>query len=77
MKTGIRLWSYLVHFFLEWEAFQTKFVEEIKNTHILFSNYFFSFFRKSYRVGDNVEKYCTAGQATDDNRAHAHCILDT
>jgi len=21
-----------------------------------------------------VEKYCTAGQATDDNMAHAHCI---
>jgi len=25
---------------------------------------------------DNVEKYCTAGQATDDNMAHAHCMLD-
>jgi len=23
-----------------------------------------------------VEKYCKAGQATDDNIAHAHCILD-
>jgi hypothetical protein len=23
-----------------------------------------------------VEKYCRAGQATDDNTAHAHCILD-
>jgi hypothetical protein len=22
-----------------------------------------------------VEKYCTAGQATDDNMAHAHCML--
>jgi hypothetical protein len=22
------------------------------------------------------EKYCTAGQATDDNMAHAHCMLD-
>ena len=27
---------------------------------------------------DNVEKYCTARQATDDNNtAHAHCMLDT
>jgi len=28
---------------------------------------------------DNVEKYCTNGQATDDNTkcAHAHCMLDT
>jgi len=24
-----------------------------------------------------VEKYCRAGQATDDNMAHAHCMLDT
>jgi hypothetical protein len=25
---------------------------------------------------DNVEKYCIAGQATDGNMAHAHCMLD-
>jgi len=25
----------------------------------------------------NVEKYCRAGQATDDRTAQAHCILDT
>ena len=24
-----------------------------------------------------VEKYCRAGKATDDNMAHAHCMLDT
>jgi len=24
-----------------------------------------------------VEKYCRAGQATDDNMVHAHCMLDT
>jgi len=24
-----------------------------------------------------VEKYCTAGQATDDNMARARCMLDT
>jgi len=23
------------------------------------------------------KKYCTAGQATDGNKAHAHCKLDT
>ena len=23
------------------------------------------------------KKYCRAGQATDDNMAHAHCMLDT
>jgi len=26
---------------------------------------------------DNVEKYHRTGQATDDNMAQAHCILDT
>jgi len=24
-----------------------------------------------------VEKYSRAGQATDDNMTHAHCVLDT
>jgi len=33
--------------------------------------------RKSRRLRDNVEKYCRAGQATDDNMAHAHCMPDT
>jgi len=26
---------------------------------------------------DNLEAYCRAGHATDDNMAHAHCMLDT
>jgi len=34
-------------------------------------------FWKSCRLWNNVGKYCTAGQATDDNMAHAHDILDT
>jgi hypothetical protein len=45
---------------------------ENKNTHFILL-----FFRKSCRLWDMVEKYRTAGQATDDNMAHAHCILDT
>ena len=53
--------------------FQTKVVEKIK-THILRST---TFFRKSCRLWDNVEKYCTAGQATDDNSAHALFIQYT
>ena len=32
--------SYLAHFFLEWEMFQTNFVEKIK-THFVFRNFFF------------------------------------
>jgi hypothetical protein len=35
------------------------------------------FFRTSCRLWDNVEKYGTSRQATDDNTAHAHCLLDT
>jgi len=46
--------------------FQTKVVEKIK--HIFF---------KSCRLWDNMEKYCTAWHATDDNTENAHCMLDT
>ena len=53
--------------------FQTKAVEKIK-THILCS---VTFFRKSCRLSDNVEKYGKAIQATDDSMAHAHCMPDT
>jgi hypothetical protein len=47
-------------------------VEKIK-THILC---LIALFRKSRRLRD-VEKFCTAVQATDDNMAHARCMLDT
>jgi hypothetical protein len=52
--------SYLAHFFLEREIFQTKVVEKIK-TYILCS---VPFIRKSCCVWDNVEKYYRAGQVT-------------
>ena len=48
-------------------------VEKIKKT--FFVRYFF--FRKSCRLWEKVEKYCTAGQATDENKVHAHSMLDT
>ena len=35
------------------------------------------FSQKSYRLWDNVDKYRRAGQATDENMAHAHYMLDT
>jgi len=47
---------------------------ESQNTHFMPNNFFF---RKSCRLWDNVQKYCRAGQAADDNTAHAHCTLDT
>jgi hypothetical protein len=52
--------------------FRIKVVEKIK-THILCS---IAVFLKSYNLLDNLEKYCREGQATDDNMALAHCMLD-
>jgi len=34
-------------------------------------------FQKSCRVWDNLEEYCTAGQATGSNMAPADFMLDT
>jgi hypothetical protein len=45
---------------------QAKVIEKIK-THILCSVTFF--FRKPFRLWDNVGKCCTAGQVTDGNTA--------
>ena len=73
MKTNLHFRSYLAQFSLESEMFQAEVVEKIK-THILCS---VTFPRKSYRLWDNVEKYCRAGQDAADDTAHAHCMLDT
>jgi hypothetical protein len=50
-----------------------EFAEKIK-THILCS---VTCFRKSCRVWDNVERYCTGGHATDEIMAHAPFTLGT
>jgi len=55
VKTEVHFWSYLAHFFLEWEMFQTEVVEKIK-THILCSVTFIFLFEKSSRLWGNVEK---------------------
>ena len=73
-KANIHLVSHLPQFLLEWEMFQTNVIQENQNTHLIF-NHFFP--RKSCSLWDDAKKYCTAGQATDDNMAHAHCMLDT
>jgi hypothetical protein len=62
VKANARLW-YLAEFFLEWEMFQTKVVQQNK-THILCS---VTILWKSCRLWDNVGKYGTAGQITDYN----------
>jgi hypothetical protein len=48
MKTNRHFWSYFAQFFLEWEIFQTKVVEETK-THILCH---LTFFRTYYQLWD-------------------------
>jgi len=52
--------------------FLTKSVEKLDSTHFIFKNLL-----KSCCLWDSVEKYCTAGQATDGDIVHAHCMLDT
>ena len=51
-----------------------KFVEKNQNTSYSVAFFFFS---ENLAVMSNVEKYSTTDQATDDNMAHAHCMLDT
>jgi len=51
--------------------FQTKFLEKIEK-YFVFHNLISNFVPF---IG-NVEKYSRAGQAADDNMAHAHCMLD-
>jgi len=55
------------------KGFDDDIVEKIK-THILCS---ITHFLKSYCLRDNVEKYDTAGQTTDDNTAYAHYMMCT
>ena len=72
MKTNKHVWSHLAQFFLEWEMLQTRVVERNK-ARILCS---VTFFRKPCCLWNNLWEYCRAGQATDDNMAHAqYCNL--
>jgi hypothetical protein len=74
MKTNTDFWSFLDHFFLEWEMFQTKVVEKIKKTHFMLVTLFFL---KSCRSWGNVKKCGRTWQDTDDSMALAHYMLDT
>jgi hypothetical protein len=65
MKTEAYWWQYLAEFFWERKVFQTKEVQNIKNTHFVFSNFIS---QKLCSLLDNVETYCTAELATDENR---------
>ena len=74
MTTNIHNLSYLAQFFLEWEIFQTIFIEKIEINILCSINFYF---RRSCRLWENVGKYSRAGQVTYDNTAHAHCTLHT
>jgi len=54
MKTNIYFLSYLAHFFLEREIFQTKYVEKVK-THFVFGHLFF-FFLENRAVYEVIRK---------------------
>jgi hypothetical protein len=75
MKTNIHFLSYLAQLFLEREKLQAKVVKKTK-IHALRSVTLFSP-RKSCPLQDKEEKYCRAGQTTDDSMAHTHYMLDT
>jgi hypothetical protein len=45
-----------------------------KNTHFVFTNFFFFENRAGYEI--MWKKFVEGGQATDDNMVHAHCMLD-
>ena len=71
MKTFSHLSEYLAEFLLEWEMLQIRALDKIK-AHILCS---VTYFRKSCRLWDNVEKYGGAREA-EYNRSHVLCMLD-
>ena len=73
MKTTIFL-IICLSVFLSMRNVSDENCRENQNTHFVFNNFFVS---NIVPFLDNVEKYCTAGQATDDNTTHAHCKPDT
>jgi hypothetical protein len=54
--------------------FPDKSCRENQNTHFVTNNFLFL---KWCPLLNSVEIYCRAGQATDDNMEHVHCLLDT
>jgi hypothetical protein len=65
MKPFVHLMIISRWIFLRMGNVSNKSCRENQNTHFVFNNFFF-FFRKSYRLWDNVEKYSTAKEATGD-----------
>ena len=78
MKTNTRFFNRIsFSSSLKGKMFQTQGVHKIR-THILCSVSVFFFFKEVVPfVRYNVDKYRRATQATDDNMAQTHCMLDT
>ena len=77
-STGRRMYIYekkILNYYENEKCFR-HICREDRNTHVKFSNFFF-FSKIVRRSWDNKEKYCRARQATEDNRTHTHCMLDT
>jgi hypothetical protein len=53
--------------------FSDRSCRESRDAHFMFNN----FLAQIVPFMRYVEKCCRAGQATDNNMAHAHCMLDT
>jgi hypothetical protein len=60
-------------FLLRMRNVSDKNCRENQNTHFMYNNFFW----KLCQLQNNVEKYCRAGQATDDKTMQMHCMLDT
>jgi len=69
VTTTIHFWSYL----LRMRNVSDKSCKETQNAHVVSS----SCFSKIVPLMREFGKYYRAGQAADDNMAHAHCVLDT
>jgi len=52
-----------------------KLCRETRNTQFIFSNFFFLSFENRAFYEIMWKKYCRAGQVTDDNMAHAYCMM--
>jgi hypothetical protein len=74
MTTNVHFLYYPAQFFLEWEIFK-RICRENRNTYFTLNKFYL--FLQSVRLLDKVEKYCRAGQSTEDNMAHAPCMLDS
>jgi hypothetical protein len=68
MKNNIHFWSYLAQFFLELKTFLTNVVQKIK----IHASLFFEIRAVYEKMSKNIVE-----PATDENMAHAHCMLYT